>query len=232
LKVGIVSDIHGNFPALRAVINAGELLGVSQWLCLGDLLGYYYWPKQCIATLRLLSAKIIAGNHDRLTCLARRDVVLLRKLGLRYGQGSLFATQQLSEADFLWVEHLPDQLVIELCGKRILMCHGSPWDAESYVYPDANFQTVRRMAVPGFDCVFYGHTHYPVTWCEDGVFLINPGSVGQPRNRQPGAHWVLWNTETNVFEHLVETYDFESVLSACKCHDPDLPYLHDVLVRN
>ena len=115
--------------------------------------------------------------------------------------------------------------------RNVLMCHGSPWDGDAYVYPDAPVDVRRRMVDDGCDIVFFGHSHYPVCWDKVGSRVVNPGSVGQPRNRRPGAHWALWDTEADEIELRCEAYDPEPVIAACRHHDPDIPYLRDVLTR-
>ena len=84
---------------------------------------------------------------------------------------------------------------------------------------------------PDFDLMVYGHTHYPVKWVRNNKIIINPGSLGQPRDRKQGACWALWDTTRNSVELFREEYDFLPVIEMCKKYDPELNYLVDVLVR-
>jgi putative phosphoesterase len=231
MKLGIVSDVHGNLPALEAVLSAGEELGIGRWLCLGDTVGYYYWPKECVEALRSVGATVIAGNHDRMTVAARSDSALLQELTEKYGHGSEVALRALSDAEINWLHSMPQQRSCDIEGKRVVLCHGSPWDADAYVYPDADEHTRHRMTAKGLDFVAFGHTHYPVCWRVNGTLVVNPGSVGQPRNQQPGAHWAIWDNDTMSVEQRVESYDVSQVLNSCRFYDPELSYLQRVLTR-
>ena len=96
-----------------------------------------------------------------------------------------------------------------------------------------NNETINNMFNydPEFDVMVYGHTHYPVIWVHDNKKIINPGSVGQPRDRKPGASWVFWDTTTNQFDFHREKYDATPVINMCRENDPNINYLVDVLVR-
>ena len=231
MRVAVLSDIHANLPALRAVLEAGESEGVERWLCLGDNVGYYYWPAECLALLDERQTVCIQGNHERLLIRARRDTGELGPITRKYGHGIKVALKELDDGTISWIEALPQKQTIEIAGRNVLMCHGAPWDGDVYVYPDAPAGVRRRMVADGCDLVFFGHSHYPVCWNEAGLRVVNPGSVGQPRNRRPGANWALWNTEANEIELRCEAYDLEPVIAACRHHDPDIPYLCDVLTR-
>ena len=116
---------------------------------------------------------------------------------------------------------------------KILLCHGSPLDENIYIYPDADESVVNKMFEynSDFDVLVYGHTHYPVIWERGNKKIVNPGSVGQPRNRKPGAAWALWDTTKNDIEFFRESYDVSPVVKMCKKIDPKIKYLSKVLVR-
>ena len=102
-----------------------------------------------------------------------------------------------------------------------------------YIYPDAEKKIIDKMFNhdPDFDLLVYGHTHYPVIWEQNNKKIINPGSVGQPRDRKPGASWVLWDSNTNDINFFRERYDTNPVIEMCKKYDSGINYLADVLVR-
>ena len=81
------------------------------------------------------------------------------------------------------------------------------------------------------DWVVLGHTHYPMVKKFGNKTIINPGSVGQTRNRRPGAYWVLFDTKSGSFTCLCEPYDVDHVVAQSKKRHPDIPYLADVLLR-
>ena len=81
------------------------------------------------------------------------------------------------------------------------------------------------------DLLVYGHTHYPSIWNKGKKSIINPGSVGQPRDRKPGASWVLWDTTNNEFQFCRENYNIDSLIKQCNKIYPSLKYLSQVLIR-
>lgn len=229
MKVGIISDIHANLAALRTVVARGRAESCAQWLFLGDLVGYYYQPAACLALIRDIGTICIAGNHDRMLT---ANAGAMTKLTAKYGHGHATALGELSQSDLQWLRDLPDQRELELDGRRVLMCHGTPWQADEYAYPDAPESVWTRMAqTDASELILFGHTHYPVLRSVQGTTLLNPGSVGQPRNGQPGAHWALWDTQSNLITLHIEAYDPSALIAEAKTMDPDIPYLHEVLVR-
>ena len=231
-RLGIISDIHANLPALDAVLAEGKRAGVRNWLFLGDLVGYYYWPLECYNRLKELNILVIAGNHDRMAIRAQKDKDFLISTDAKYGSGLRVVLDQMNSNILNYIAKLPDKLELQVNNKSVLMCHGSPWDADQYIYPDAGRCDRERMAEGKEDYIFFGHTHYPVSWTVASSTIINPGSVGQPRNRVPGAHWVLWDIISDQFIFRQESYNTSTVIDACMRMDPHLPYLRDVLTRN
>jgi|APSaa5957512535_1039671.scaffolds.fasta_scaffold86452_2 putative phosphoesterase len=228
MKIGIISDIHSNIFALDSVIESGISNGVQKWYCLGDISGYYYWPSECINLLRELSVKCIAGNHDKYLC----DKYKTRNdLKERTGGDIRIALDTLSDDQFSWLCTLPNKLKISVDGHKVLLCHGSPWDLNYYLYPDATYEVRSRIERTDVDIVFFGHTHYPIIWDDLNVLSVNPGSVGQPRDRSPGACWAIWDTRENNISLKREIYDLKNIIQACKKYDPNDKYLQDVLTR-
>ncbi len=230
MRVGILSDIHANLTALEEVLKAAEREEISHWFFLGDLVGYYYWPVRCLERLEQVDAVMIGGNHERMLCMARQNPTYRLMLRGRYGNGIEAALEQCTEAQLDQLCTLPESRELELEGVRMLLCHGTPWDADAYLYPDADEEVLERVA-NGYDMVFYGHTHYPLVWQGASGMVVNPGSVGQPRNHRPGAHWAVVDLTTRQVEHRVEPYDIKRVQYECSRRDPGLDYLRTVLER-
>jgi predicted phosphodiesterase len=90
---------------------------------------------------------------------------------------------------------------------------------------------LRRCAETGHDVVVLGHTHHPMVARVDGTLVVNPGSVGQPRDRIPGAAWAILDTERRAVTFRREPYDVEAVAAQAARRDPDLPHLSAVLSR-
>lgn len=231
MKVALLGDIHGNHFALRAVLSAATRHGVERLLITGDLVGYYFWAKEVLEMLQPWDFVVVRGNHEQMLAEARAEPQHLRDVEAKYGSGLRVALETLTAAQFHWLENLPHPLEVKVDGCRILLCHGSPWDLDQYVYPDADHALLARCADPAHDVVVLGHTHYPFQRMIDGTVVINPGSVGQPRDRMPGAHWALLDTRTREVGHWIEAYDAGPVMAYAQLKQPNLPYLWEVLRR-
>ena len=232
MNVALISDIHANAHALKAVLNAAKSNNVSKILCCGDYVGYYYEPKRMINLLNDWDWKGISGNHD----IMLKDWIKKNKrdeIYSKYGSSISIAAEQLSSNEAKFIYDRPKALKIEIENYKVLICHGSPWDRDNYIYPDSSPEVINKLFNFDLeiDLLVYGHTHYPVKWEKDNMFIINPGSVGQPRDRKPGASWVLWNTTSNEFNFFREEYDIKPVVDMCKKYDPNKKYLIDVLKR-
>lgn len=116
-------------------------------------------------------------------------------------------------------------LEIKLDGKKILLCHGAPWDIDFYIYPDSSIDILSKCVIGSFDLVVLGHTHYPMLFSINNTLIVNPGSVGQPRNRKPGAHWAIYDTLSGKIEFKVEEYDCSELVVESKKRHPNLTYL-------
>jgi putative phosphoesterase len=231
MKLALLGDIHGNELALQAVLRAASAEGVEQLLVTGDLVGYYFHPAAVLAQLGAWKKHVVRGNHEDMLCEARQDRARLAAIEAKYGTGHRVALEELTPAQIDELCGLPHPLELQLGGRRILLCHGAPWDNDFYVYPDAPVEVLERCAHSRADIVILGHTHYPMVRAVHGTQVVNPGSVGQPRNRQPGAQWALYNCETNELTLKREDYDFAAVAAESRVRHPDVPFLSAVLER-
>lgn len=231
MKLGLLGDIHGNDHALRAVLASATSLGVDKLLITGDLVGYYFSPDEVLKLLRPWDKHVVRGNHEDMLQVARSDEGFLERVDARYGSGLRMALDQLKVSELDELCALPHPMCLEVSGCKILLCHGAPWDIDFYVYPDTEPALLERCAIQEFDLVVQGHTHYPMS-CQVGrTLLVNPGSVGQPRNRKPGAHWALFDTETREVSLRCEAYDASLVIAESRRRHPEIPYLAEVLER-
>jgi diadenosine tetraphosphatase ApaH/serine/threonine PP2A family protein phosphatase len=232
----IISDIHANYAALEAVLD--DAPAIDQVWCLGDLVGYGPDPNECITRLRALpNFSCILGNHDA-ALLGQIDINTFN----RDARLSNEWTQSVITPDNLeYLKSLPDKLVME----NATLVHGSPrnptWEYLMDLYTASiNFNN--------FDTpfCFVGHTHLPLSflWKEDNAtqkisweliksdtniilenrMIINPGSVGQPRDQDARAAYAIFNTETNIWEAHRVAYDIASVQQRILAHG--LPERH------
>jgi len=231
VKLAILADIHSNSFALEAVLKAVRKRGVDTLLIAGDFVGYYFWPEEVFDLLKPFTVTAISGNHDKMLSKALNSDYYLAEVNKKYGSGLSVALNQLNNKHINWLMSLPESREFKTDNGQILVCHGSPWDNDEYVYPDADEGVLSRYLSLDVKWVIQGHTHYSMIKRLDNVTLINPGSVGQPRNRKPGAQWALLNTESHEVHFFCEQYDVKKVVEESKIRHPELPYLANILER-
>jgi predicted phosphodiesterase len=207
MRYGVLSDIHGNYFALQAAIEALRREGVDGWICAGDLVGYGPQPNECVQAVAELSACCVAGNHE---------LVLLGRLGeqrcSRLARETIRWTRGvLGEDCRSYLAALPT--VVSAPG--LVVAHGSLDDPQEYVLRDAQAaRQLDKLALhhPQASLLILGHTHrgwiyshMQGTVCPPrgaaglapGRFLLNPGSVGQSRQREraPLARFMVLDLE-------------------------------------
>lgn len=205
----ILSDIHANLEALEAVLGAAPRGTWDRALVLGDLVGYGANPNEVIARVRALNpAAVIRGNHDKAAC-GVDDAAAFNHLARRAAE---WTYETLTDEHRAWIRDLPaGPAVID---DTLEICHGAPFDEDAYIFDGRDaaraFDTSTRQV-----CLF-GHTHLPVIFLqsetrfegtvpegdefslpiEPGVrYLVNPGSVGQPRDGDSRAAFAVYDGE-------------------------------------
>lgn len=224
MKVALLADIHSNHRALEAVLTDARSQGVEHLCICGDFIGYGHRPVEVFDLLDAWSYDACQGNHDAL-------IGSPEKSKPHYGSGLRLAIEHLDEDRKSWLMSLAHPVDLEIGGRKIRLCHGSPWDRDSYVYPDAEAHVWLKMAEGDFDLIAFGHTHYPVVRDEGTTRIVNPGSVGQQRNGISGAHWAVWNTVTNHVQEQVTPYDPAEAIRDAQHYDPEIPYLAEIHLR-
>jgi putative phosphoesterase len=230
--LAILSDIHGNSAALKRVLEEAQSLGVYHLLILGDQIGYYYDACGVYDLLDSWSKDIIRGNHeDMLVGLIDHSInadVIKRK----YGSALEIATRTLSTEKLELIKSHKRTERLSFDDIHILLAHGSPWNTDEYIYPDANRDRLEKCGAIGLDYVFLGHTHYPFIYKAKHSLIINPGSIGQSRVCGGIADWGILNTINRVYTPKHTPYDTKPICEIVEKTDPDVPYLRDILERN
>lgn len=198
MLVAFLSDVHGNGAALDAVL--ADLPPVDALLCAGDLVGYYPDAPAVVDRLRALGARAVRGNHDLMVC-GRRPVPADRAPLYR----TAWTRRVLSPDQLAWLDALPPSLELTTDGVRITLRHASPWDEETYVYPDS--AALPTIELGAGHWMILGHTHYPMLARCGAGWLANPGSVGQPRDWDPRAAYALLDTQTGDWRQCRVEYD-------------------------
>lgn len=230
MKFGIISDIHGNIDALDAVITSARQNNVNTFFCAGDFVGYYYDPDLVLDKLKDFSLFCVRGNHEDMLFECMRKPSSIAKYGSKYGSGLEIALQKLKTEHFEFLKNLPKTLEINIQNKKILLCHGSPWDTDQYIYPDASYEIFEKCFAYDFDYLIMGHTHYPMIKEQNGKKIINPGSVGQARGKVRGFAqwgWIDLDKDEVNFESL--PYDKTTIEKKINMINPENEYLLKIL---
>jgi putative phosphoesterase len=202
MRVGLCSDIHGNRIALDAVLE--DLPDdVETLLCAGDVVGYNPWPAECVEIIRERAIPTVAGNHDRMVVSDHNFI------GNRMAAAGVdLAREQLDEDALAWLEGLPaERMVLD---DRIHIVHGHPDDPDRYTYPD-QFEAA---LLDDEEILVMGHTHVQHHETYDTGVVINPGSVGQPRDEDPRAAYAIVDLASHEVEERRVPYDIEAVVEA------------------
>jgi putative phosphoesterase len=178
MRLGVISDVHGNRVALEAVLD--DLPDVDRLVCAGDVVGYNPWPADCVAAMRDRSIPTVMGNHDR--AVAGETPFRFNSMA---AAGVDYARERLDDDGLAWLADLPSERAV--AGGRVKLVHGHPDDPDRYTYPE---EFSARM-LQGEDLLVTGHTHVQGHRVfEDGV-VMNPGSVGQPRDGDPKSGYAV-----------------------------------------
>lgn len=201
LMLAILSDIHSNFPALKAVVADAISKGCTRFLSLGDVGGYGAQPGECIDLLKEIGAINILGNHDSYLLFdenCSRSRVVSKIIN--------YQKKIISAEHIAWLRSSLRQLRKD----DFLFVHGGPDDPQDqYLY------TVSASLFPqGIRCIFSGHTHVQIMASFDMFCFCNPGSVGQPRDGDPRAAYALLSSgEISLYR---VSYDIDQSVAAMK----------------
>ena len=215
MKVGLISDVHANLPALETVLD--DMPAVDRIYCAGDVVGYNPWPAACVERVRDIATATVRGNHDRTVGTPERY------RGNRMAEAGLeHAKASLSDDQRDWLDALPRAETF--AGDRFLLVHSHPAAEreDAYVYPE-EFPTLDRH-MGEYDGIVLGHTHVQGVRGVAGGVVLNPGSVGQPRDGDPRAGYAVLDTAadgTDAVETRRVPYDVDRVAAAVR--DTDLP---------
>jgi predicted phosphodiesterase len=222
MRLGLISDIHSNLHALEAVLKRLELAQPDEIICLGDIVGYGPDPKACLDRLRYRGIESIMGNHDVAVATGER----LEDFNPIAREAALWTREQLNSDDLNYLEHLPRRLT----RGEITLAHGTPGDTHAYVFELGEAESILRHSPTRI--VVCGHTHVPVAYLareaviqgeldfvqsrtvilpDDARVFLNPGSVGQPRDRVPLASFAVLDTGAKAFTVDRVHYDVEAV---------------------
>ena len=231
MKIAILSDIHGNHVALKAVLKEIRFLEINHLFILGDLVGYYYHPDIVIQDLKSFAKDMILGNHEEMLKRLYENENESDKILEKYGHGIEIAINKLNENSLKEIMSLDEKKLIIKDNLRFELCHGSPWDLNLYIYPDSDLEVLKKCASNNIDFVFMGHTHYQFIFEYNNTLVVNVGSIGQNREKGGIASWALVNTKNKTLIFKQTRYNTEQVIKEAKQYDSNIPFLWEVLIR-
>lgn len=230
MRLLIISDIHANLTAFETVLRDARSAWDYVW-CLGDVVGYGPDPNECVDLLRTLPHLCLAGNHDW-AALGRLDISTFNNDARHAVE---WTRDSLTPENTAYLEALPTAFVID----NYTLAHGSPREPvwEYILEAGAAEQNFSYFETP---YCLVGHTHQPIIYEYDAATgdiemiapiyrqkrrldgkrqIINPGSVGQPRDANPDAAYALLDLENNQWEHRRIKYDIAAVQGRMRAHD-------------
>jgi len=214
MKLALISDVHANLVALRAVLEDMEGREIARILSAGDVVGYYPYPNETVAVFHERCIESIQGNHDR--AVLSSDPT---KFNPAAASAALWTATRLSDASADYLRELPRKLMVEIDGIRIAVYHGAPFDDDYYMYEENVRESLLAMARS--DVLVLGHTHMPFIKRFGSGLIVNPGSVGQPRDGDPEASYAIYDTVARKASIRRVAYDIEEV--AARTRESGLP---------
>ena len=232
MRLAIFSDIHGNLPALEAVLADAASRQFDRLYCLGDLVGYAPFPNEVTERIRLEQIPTIMGNYDDGVGFERDDCGCAYREAdeKRRGDQSLAWTKAHVTADNkAFLRTLAQEIRFEADGRRVLLVHGSPRKINEYLFEDRPLSSFQRLAASSnADIIVYGHTHKPYTKLVDDVWFVNVGSVGKPKDGDWRACYAILDTLTRSAEFVRVEYDLPRVTSAIRASELPTEFATDL----
>lgn len=221
MRLAIVSDVHGNLEALETVLADLEARGPDAVACLGDFVGYGAAPNECIRRLLPRIETAVAGNHDLAAC----GRIKLGYFNPEAARAAIWTTETLESRHLDYLRSLP----LSLPWRGVRIVHASPSEPEEWHYVFSPGDAAYEMQSCSEDVCFIGHSHYPglfelegarVTYTRDERvkgrrgrrYLVNVPSVGQPRDGDPRAGYLVFDDEAFTFEHVRLEYDVAAAM--------------------
>ena len=227
LRLLVVSDIHSNHAALRAVLDDAAPWDVG--ICAGDTVGYGPDPNECVSAVRENGFECVMGNHDYEVQHGAGSLLQGASRRFRFNPHAARAVEinreLLAPGSMATLKTLPKSLRLEIQGADIAVYHGSPQaPLREYVMPDeAKRRAAQLIAEAGSRILILGHTHKPYTLKHRGALLLNPGSVGQPRDSDPRASYALVQLSDGEAKSIIRRVEYDIETTQTRMREKGLP---------
>jgi diadenosine tetraphosphatase ApaH/serine/threonine PP2A family protein phosphatase len=215
----VLGDIHANLDALNVVLDDCRANGVTDFLCTGDVVGYNACPHECMEIVRSLGCPVVVGNHDYYVAYEQN----LDDFNPAAAAVVEWTREQLSDDELDWLRSFP----FTVTQMGITLVHSTMDNPENFGYVFDNLQAEANFLLQKTPVCFHGHTHCPMIYEKsmNGVFRIDPqdftlpigrkyfvnvGSVGQPRDGDPRASYVLYDPKLRQIRYRRLDYDIEA----------------------
>lgn len=218
MKYAILSDIHGNLEALQTVLTHAKENGCEKYVCGGDVVGYNADPSECMAVVREMGMPCVMGNHDEYVG-QDMDLSTFNPIA---AQAVLWTRAQLTDEERKW---LCDLRYMRLVGDFSIV-HATMDGPRNWGYVQSKMEAAASFTYQTTHVCFHGHTHVPMAFTDDRLditgesydkikvadnkrYFVNVGSVGQPRDGDPRAAYVIYDTGEAIIELHRLDYDLD-----------------------
>jgi len=229
MKYAIIADIHANLEALQVVLEDSKSQKCTHYVCLGDVVGYNANPKECLDIIRGMGMPCVKGNHDEY-CSTETN---LEGFNPHAAEAIQWTRHQLTEEDRQW---LKDLKYIRLAGSFQIV-HATLDGPQRWGYVFDKLAAAASFTYQNTAVCFFGHTHVPVAFIRDSMvrggtyskfkiepgrkYFINVGSVGQPRDGNPKAAYVIYDMDEGSVE--LRRLDYDITAAQAKIMAAGLP---------
>jgi len=230
MRVGVISDIHGNANALDSVLRQIDKQQLDQVVCLGDLAYKGPSPGECVRTIKSLGIPCILGNTDLYLLSVADGLKSTHRITYNPSVAEipylLWHTSRMSSSDIDFLSQLPFEYRLESDGQRLLFVHGTPQDCFSAIQPTDSLEKLNSSTQDAnADWIFMGHIHRPFAFKHRDVMLVNAGAIGFSLDREWRASYCIVDTYTKSVSLNRVGYDIAESVRIAKevdfCFSPD-----------
>ncbi|MGE3062737.1 MAG: metallophosphoesterase [bacterium] len=220
MKYLFLSDVHSNYDALESILKKADLISTDySVICVGDIVGYGAEPNECMERILKLTDNIVLGNHDA-GVIGKADI---RMFNYSAKEAIIWTREKLKRENLKKIYEFP-YLLRE---NNFAVVHSSPSNPEYWNYIDSIYEAQDEFKVTDFHLIFIGHTHIPLVYCQKSEtvrimfdekiecerncrYIVNVGSVGQPRNQDNRACALFYDSDVNTLQYVKAEYDIKS----------------------